>query len=365
MPSSTSNSDMHSDTSKYDHPLPEKSLRPGALIAIIVAVLLMGGWEAYWRANDAVPSYRNSEGQWAIQRRGINRGEGDKVVLSGSSRLLFNVQLDVWEQESGERPIQLALEGTTPLPLMEDLADDPGFTGTLLVGIAPDVFLTGFQYRGDAFAHSRDETPSQWLGQRISMAVEPYFAFYTFDYALFTIIKRQALPVREGVYSRTEVRHLFTMTKDRNTRLWSKVEDDEEYANLIKAIWMQDFDLSGEPDEKLLGMIEEKRGGEIERAAAAARKLQERGVDVIFVRNPSNGDYAVAESIYFPRAENWDVLIEKSGALGIHWQDHEELQGYWLPEWSHLSGSEADRFTKALYHVIQRERLKHGESSRE
>jgi hypothetical protein len=49
-------------------------------------------------------------------------------------------------------------------------------------------------------------------------------------------------------------------------------------------------------------------------------------------------------------------LIEKSGALGIHWQDHEELQGYWLPEWSHLSGSEADRYTKALYHVIQRER---------
>ncbi len=45
-----------------------------------------------------------------------------------------------------------------------------------------------------------------------------------------------------------------------------------------------------------------------------------------------------------------------AAALSIHWQDHEELQGYWLPEWSHLSGSEADRCTKALYHVIQGER---------
>ena len=62
-----------------------------------------------------------------------------------------------------------------------------------------------------------------------------------------------------------------------------------------------------------------------------------------------------------PCAENWDVLIEKSGTLGIHWQDHEELQGYWLPEWSHLSGSEADRYTKALYHVIERERSRHKE----
>lgn len=361
MPSSTSSSDTAGGMQSYDRQLPDKSLGRAALLALLIAILLMGGWEAYWRANDAVPSYRNSEGQWAIQRRRINRGEGHKTVLSGSSRVLFDVQLDVWEQESGERPIQLALEGTTPLPLMEDLADDPDFTGTLVVGIAPDVFLTGFQYRGDAFAHFRDETPTQWLGQRISMVVEPYLAFYIFDFALFTIINRQAWPVREGVHTRTEVRHLFTMTKDRNTRLWSKVADDEEYANIIKATWMQDFDLSGEPDEMLLGMIEEKRGDEIERTAATARKLQEKGVEVIFVRNPSGGDYAIAESIYFPRAENWDVLIEKSGALGIHWQDHEELQGYWLPEWSHMSGSEADRYTKALYHVIQRERLRHKE----
>ena len=55
-----------------------------------------------------------------------------------------------------------------------------------------------------------------------------------------------------------------------------------------------------------------------------------------------------------PRAETWDVLIEKTGAVGIHWLDHEELQGFYLPEWSHMTGSEADRYTKALYHVIQR-----------
>jgi hypothetical protein len=36
--------------------------------------------------------------------------------------------------------------------------------------------------------------------------------------------------------------------------------------------------------------------------------------------------------------------------------DHEELQGFWLPEWSHIAGSEADGYTKALYEVIQRER---------
>jgi hypothetical protein len=40
---------------------------------------------------------------------------------------------------------------------------------------------------------------------------------------------------------------------------------------------------------------------------------------------------------------------------GLHFQDHEEMQGYWLPEWSHMTGSEADRFTAAFHGLVQRE----------
>jgi hypothetical protein len=38
------------------------------------------------------------------------------------------MQLDVWERLDGRRPIQLAIEGTSPLKVMEDLAADPKFT---------------------------------------------------------------------------------------------------------------------------------------------------------------------------------------------------------------------------------------------
>ena len=79
----------------------------------------------------AVPGYHNSNAEWAQQRRRIDAGEGDKTVLVGSSRILFDVQLPVWERVTGERPIQLAIEGTSPVPVLEDLADDPNFTGRL------------------------------------------------------------------------------------------------------------------------------------------------------------------------------------------------------------------------------------------
>jgi len=321
-------------------------------------IAMMGGWEAYWRSEGSVPSYRNDEGLWSIQRRRIDNGEGDKTVIAGSSRMLFNTQLDVWETETGERPIQLALEGTSPVSLLEDLADDPDFTGTLVVGVAPGLFFSGFEYRGSAFKRYKTESPTQWLGKQISMLVEPYLAFYHFDYSLFTVIKRQAFPEREGYDFEMDVRRLATYGKDRNARMWAKVENDPDYAELAKEIWADGFVPVEERDEEWLKNSLDKRNKQIERAVTATKKLQDKGVEVIFVRSPAEGHYAISEPMYNPRAETWDVLIERTDGLGIHWMDHEELQGYWLPEWSHMSGSEADRFTKALVQVIDRERAK-------
>lgn len=355
MHSSTSSSEMP-ETSKYDRALPGKSLGRAALLGFVVMLALMAGWEAFWRANDAVPSYRNSEGLWAIQRRRIDNGEGDKTVFVGSSRIYFNTQLDVWEEKAGERPIQLALEGTTPTPILEELADDEDFTGLLVVGIAPDVFFTDFAYRRSAFQRYHDESPTQWLGQQISMLVEPYLAFYHFDYSLFTVLKRQQWPVREGVYTRTDVRRLATHGKDRATRMWSKVETEPAYAIIAQDIWRQDIDTTDGPDPGFLASIPDKREAVIQRVVEATRKLTARGVEVIFVRSPSDSVYRQGERDYLPRAENWDVLIERTGLLGIHFEDYEELQGFEMPEWSHMTGEAGDRFTAALYDVIERER---------
>ncbi|GMR17202.1 MAG: hypothetical protein BMS9Abin32_267 [Gammaproteobacteria bacterium] len=356
MPSSTSSSDSARATPQYDRTLPPRSLGSSALIAVLTCLALLGGWEWYWRDAGVTPSYRNSEGLWAMQRRRIDNGEGGKTVFTGASRVFFDTQLDVWEAVSGERPIQLSLEGTSPIGVMEGLADDADFTGTLLVGVSPGSFFSGFEYRRAAMDRYLQETPSQWIGQQVSMPFEPYLRFYSFDYALFTVLKRQPWPEREGVKTYLDVRRLSDISSDRNARMFPKVEYDAAYSEIVRGIWAQRFKPIEERDEEWRAEALENRSKQIERAVAATKKLQERGVEVIFLRNPAEGHYAIAEPMYNPRAETWDVLLEKTGALGIHWQDHEELQGYWLPEWSHMSGSEADRYTKALYQVVQRER---------
>jgi len=325
-----------------------------ALGALLLFAVLIAGWEYYWRAFGVAPATRNSDGLWALQRRRIDNGEGNATVLVGSSRMYFDLQLDVWEKLDGKGPIQLAWEGTSPVPFLEDLAADPKFSGRVLVGVAPELFFSGFAYRGGALKYYRKESPSQRIGQWLSMHfIEPYFAFDDADFALATVLKRQDWPARGGKPAHLSVRKLSISGPDRNTHLWEKVADDPDYKALARRIWLQDFQPSDDdpPPEKLKQMLSEQ----IDRAVAAVIKLRERGVKVLFVRPPSAGPYLEYDNKLFPRATSWDVLLAKSGAPGIHFEDYPELQGFELPEWSHIKHADAQKFTAALHQIITRD----------
>lgn len=374
MPSSTFNSEntphperpgfvrlTASDRPGVAQPVPERDIpaKPWGRILIgatLMFIVMLAAWEWYWRDFGATPGYRNSNGSWADQRRRINNGEGDKTVLIGSSRILFDVQLPVWEKATGERPIQLALEGTSGVVLLEDLAEDPDFTGRLVVGVAPDLFFSGFAYRGEAIAYYHKQGPSQRSGHWISKTLfEPYVAFYDPDFALPTVIRRQDWPLRDGTQKNTRVRKLLVQDEDRNTQIWRKVEVDPEYRALARSIWAENF--VGPPPpmmdtpEKLQKLIDKQ----ISRAEVAVKKLRARGVRIVFVRPPSNGEYYAFEQKVFPRAGTWDALLKRTQSTGIHFEDYPEMLNYELPEWSHLTAADANKFTATLAPLVERE----------
>ncbi|MFC4761799.1 hypothetical protein [Dyella koreensis] len=335
--------------------MPARPWRGIFIGTLVLMALLLAAWEWHWRDAGAPGGYKNSNGLWSIQRRRIDHGEGGATVLIGDSRVLFDLQLPVWERLSGHRPIQLAIEGTSPMFALEDLADDPAFTGRLLIGVAPDIFFKGAQRRTGLLTYYRKETPAQRAGQWLSMhLLEPYLAFDDPDFALFTVLKRQPWPLRPGRPFLADVRKLSVIDADRNCHLWSKVENDPDYREQARQIWTQRFapPPHGAPSRDRTQAIAQEQ---IERAAAAVIKLRARGVDVIFVRMPSSGAYLAYENKIFPREHAWDVLITRSGAPGIYFEDYPELSGYTLPEWSHLSAADAERFTASLYSIIERD----------
>jgi hypothetical protein len=359
MPSSISSSERapvepgRIDEPPFERALPRLRAGPAVVLALLSFLLAMAGWEAYWRAQGGEPSYRNSDGLWATQRRRIDHGEGGALVAIGSSRLMFNLQLDGWERLSGTRPIQLSLQGTSAMPVLEDLADDPEFTGTLLVGVTPGLFFSGRGLRENVVAYARRETPAQRASQWLSMhLLENRFAWYEPDFALFAALARQDWPRRAGVDRYAEVPKISsTTTTDRNHRMWSRVERDAAYARRVQQIWVQRRPTGPPtPEQQAKNAAEIER--EIGRAVAAVAKLRARGVRVVFVRSPSAGEVLEGELRRYPRATTWDVLLARSGAPGIHYEDHPDMQGLWLPEWSHLAGADADRWTAALHRAF-------------
>ena len=97
-----------SDRPGVAQPVPKRPVPDQPWGRIFVGMLLLlagmlGAWEWHWRDFGVAPSIRNTDALWAIQRRRIDNGEGDATLIVASSRLFFDLQLDVWEKLDGKR----------------------------------------------------------------------------------------------------------------------------------------------------------------------------------------------------------------------------------------------------------------------
>lgn len=350
---------MHSSTSNSDAALPVEAQdqesdywrrrapeRPWLMIALVAALItaaLVGGWEVYWRTQWHVAGdFKDSNGLWAQERR---RATADATVIIGTSRALFGLDLDVWESAGRGRPVQLALPGTSPRLFLTDLAADERFHGLLIIDVTGPAF---FMQRGGrnerVLPYSRDETLSQRADQALSMQLERTFAFIDEQTRPKRMLFLAPLPPRPGQTDRVDPHKLAIFGADRNGELWSRVTEDEAYRQEAMRIWARNSSRYRRlSDSDVSDVIAETRR-DVERIRA-------RGGEVVFIRMPYEGVYR-REDEFFPRALFWDRLIRDTNSIGVAWQDHPELQGYELPEWSHLSAREGERYTRALTSIL-------------
>ena len=355
---------MRSSTSssRYDpvvlRRVPEVRWPAAAILAVALAAAGIGAWETYWRVDQqVVPAFRNSDGQWAEARRRVDRSEPNATVFIGSSRTQFDIDLDVWEELTGVHGVQLALEGSNPIPILTDLADDEDFRGLLVVGITPPlVLMPGIGSRAEALEHYYKESPSEWVGTKLSYPLETSFAFYNWDYALFTVLERQPWwPDREGLpYTPPEVRRIENMRRDRQADMWNRVEDDPTYNAIVTSTW-QDIveNLPPPPTPE-----EAKKAFEalLEGVARDVGKIRARGGEVVFIRPPSSDWFRDVERQMTPRDRVWEPILAAADAVGVHFEDYPELTDVKTPEWSHISSRDKARWTRALVPIL-RERM--------
>ena len=358
MPSSTSSF----STYKLERVVPQKHWVLLAVITAGLTCMLTLGWEMMVWTKGYRPTLNDTEDLWA-SRRAIVDKEPERTVLIGSSRMLFDFDMDEYEKVMNDRPLQLSTVGTNPGLYLEDLANHPEYKGTVIVGVVPGLYFAPggppVKSPTNHLKRFREWSPTQRASHQLAMILENRLAFINQDDLTLTqLLLKLKLPDRAGVKSPPELPPYFhEINEERQAGMTQLAATDKNLQHRIQQIWLPLFTpppaKKGVNHDEHMANIKKSADKILEDTKARVDKIRAKGGDVIFLRLPSTGELREVENKFTPRKDYWDRLLEATGAPGIHFEDHKELQGFNCPEWSHLNQRDSTEFTRRLMSRIK------------
>ncbi|MEO7764170.1 MAG: hypothetical protein ABIR78_07405 [Ferruginibacter sp.] len=333
------------------------SLVKAALLTLVLVIAAVASWEFYVRHHDFDTSYDDGPALWAHKRKMLYEDPAKSTVFIGSSRNKFDVDIDTWENITGDHVIQLACVGSTPLPVLENLANDKNFKGKLIIDVTEGLFFSSSpqnSYRPvDAIKYYKEETPAQCVSFHLDHLLESQFAFLDKErLSLNAMLDNIKIPNRPGVFQPPVFANGFGRTKfNRQEYMTPTFLADTNQQNQQRAIWALFGRLSTEPP-----VSGTKLDSVLNSIKINTDKIKARGGQVIFVRTPSSGPYFMGESMGFPREKYWERILSITGCPGIHFTDYPVIAHFQCPEFSHLNSSDAIVYTKNLIKILTEEK---------
>jgi hypothetical protein len=309
-------------------------LRTWATTAALT-LLLLAGWETFWRVKGFQPTINDDARLWAAVRREVRP---ESTVLIGSSLMHAGVHPSIFREVTGTTPIQLSVNGGRSYLLLENLARDPAFRGTviceLIEGEVIDWVTTSTEksfisnYEQERLAERSESFLQRFLRER--------FAFTSPQLSLQTLIRgvlHGQLPVPLHIH--------FQIGEDRSLYVdFMKVDIEKFRAKVAAAPYSQGPGIS--PEE----FVARARRFEV-----LAAEIERRGGRVVFVRPPFSGVAWERQEKAYPKAAYWDEFARRTHFQTIHFKDYPELQ-IECPDYVHLDMRDAPRFTRALAKII-------------
>lgn len=327
------------------------------LLSIALIVGFMLAWELYVRGRGFLPTYNDDKILWANKRRQVYQSPEKSTVFIGPSRIKFDLDIQLWKKLTGENAIQLALVGTSPRPLLRDLANDENFKGKLIVDMmetavfSPATFITE-KSAAEALAYYESETPAQRVSAVLGHTLESSITFLEEGkFGISNLLNDLQLPNRPGVFSFPSMPHEFAvMTYDRQTIMTPMFLTNPDLIKRQTECWIR---LSA--TNKTPGIKGEMLEAVFKEVKDAVDKIRSRGGKVIFVRMPCSGTYLESETAAYPRDEYWEPLLKYTNTPGIHYADYPAIANFVCPEWSHLQPKDVLTFTSELVRILRDE----------
>ena len=302
--------------------------------AAAVSLLALGAWEGYWRGRGVEPSLSDVDASWGVARDWV---EPTSIVLLGTSKMQSAIDPRLLGRELEREPaIQLAVINASPLPVLEHLAVDSAFRGTVVMDVAPRIFFDAelrHERRGRAILEAYRlyrSSPGERLDARLTLLAESS-----------VVLRRAAFSLRRLLEIWTKSRPL-AVPFDR-VRFDRFRELDFSRIDLAARRLTQRTILAAGRPVAADGVV-----ALAERTRRAAQAIEGRGGRVVLVFLPISGPARDTEERLFPREDYWQLLVERSGLDAIHFLDHPELAGFECPDGLHLETEQAARFTIAF-----------------
>ncbi len=330
-----------------------KNLVKAGVLTLILVITSIASWELYLRSKGINIAYDDGDALWSDKRARVYEPADKATVFIGSSRNKFDLDIVTWQSITGENAIQLAVEGTSPLPVLDDLAKDSDFKGKLMIDVTEGLFFSLSTPRGAMLKADMDyykkRTPAQRFSFEVNHLLESQFVFLDKNYlSLNSILENAKIPPRYGVYGSPVFPMDFNKsTFNRQSYMTDRFVTDTNLQNQVKAIWAYGASRPTTP----LSIYQQD--SIIATVKSDVAKIKARGGQIIFVRTPSSGPFLSKEKTGFPREKYWDIILTVTNCPGIYFEDYPAIAHFQCPEFSHLKPSDAIVFTKNLINIIQ------------
>ena len=333
-------------------------IKAGILAFLLITIFLIS-WEAYWRSNRFPVSYNDDASLWSTKRKEVYKPADAATIFIGSSRIKYDLDIPTWQNITGEKAIQLAMVGTSPRPLLADLANDKEFRGKLIIDVTEGLFFGRNKKRTEKSAvegieYYKKWTPAQKFSARINYFLESQFVFLDKDkFGLNELISEIGNPKRIGVFERPHFPKGFGLTSaQRQSFMAESFLCDTMQQKRQQQNWL----ITGGASDRSLGIKGDSLEMIFKEVKEAIDKIRGRGGKVLFVRTPSSGTYLETEQLVYPRQKYWDALLAYTNTPGIYFKDYPGLASFICPEWSHLKPVDAVVFTINLIEILRLEK---------
>lgn len=321
-----------------------QGIQPGSPLVIMLVVklivlcaLALGTTEAWWRVVGSRPQGSDLLAFARIRRAA--RYSSNAVVLLGSSRVVDDIDPLVLKAEIPEHEFfQLGINGQGPMPVLEDLAKDENFRGSVLCEFHQRYMLP--DYPAESLKYLRFYNREQYgdfIDTWLSEQVKEHFAFTSINLWGFVAEKLRTSKPPEGVRREDRFFALHLRGRD-NSRLQKK--------------WL---DMAATEGGFAAGPIGTRSG--MYRIPGWVEAIRRRGGDVVFVQMPVSGPLRQMENEKFPNRDDVAGILSAHQINLISSASEPSLQAFVCLDGSHLDAADAVQFSASLARIVRARKL--------